>query len=147
MVKHSQTLLVALLDGCLDERLDFSVGLKETVLETTRLLKAHPQNPRQTFTTYTEKKMISSWPRLLQHNYTCLTGARDMLVAKYLKNCCPFGVLFTVQYQGEIIYRSQRETEMVHWDTCIVGEINKNLYCYNYYHSGGPSFIVCFQKL
>lgn len=41
----TQTLLVALLDGPLDEGLDFFVCLEEAVLELAGLLNTHPEDP------------------------------------------------------------------------------------------------------
>lgn len=40
-----QTLFVALLDGSLDEDLDFLVSPEEAVLELAGLLSAHPEDP------------------------------------------------------------------------------------------------------
>ena len=39
------TMLVTLLNGPLDESLDFFVSLEETVLELTGLLSTHPEDP------------------------------------------------------------------------------------------------------
>lgn len=36
---------MALLDGPLDEGLDFSVGLEEAVLKSAGLLSTHPEDP------------------------------------------------------------------------------------------------------
>ena len=45
---------MALLDGSLDEGLDVSVSLEEAALEPAGLFSAHPQDPRQAFTTCRE---------------------------------------------------------------------------------------------
>lgn len=52
---------MALLNGSLDEGLDFSVGLQEAVLESAGLLSAHPEDPRQTLTTCRERHITNSY--------------------------------------------------------------------------------------
>lgn len=44
-LKCTQTLLVALLDGPLDESLDVFVSLEEAVLELPGLFSTHPEDP------------------------------------------------------------------------------------------------------
>lgn len=43
-IKFTQALLVALLDGLLDESLDVFVSLEEAVLELTGLFSTHPED-------------------------------------------------------------------------------------------------------
>lgn len=54
-LKCTQTLLVALLDGLLDESLDVFVSLEEAVLELTGLFSTHPEDPWQTLPTWGTK--------------------------------------------------------------------------------------------
>jgi len=58
-------LLVALLDGPLDESLDLFVGLQEAVLESAGLLSTHPEDPGQTLTTCTERRISDSCSTVL----------------------------------------------------------------------------------
>lgn len=68
---------MALLDGPLDEDLDFLVSLEEAVLESAGLLSTHPEDPWQTLATCGEQHNSNSYltmPSLHQGKYLQYKG-------------------------------------------------------------------------